>query len=73
MLAHGEISGHAHAVPAAAADLREDALGRDLFLTVRQPCELVHEEHRALALGRGHYRVTRQRQYTPAGTTQVHD
>jgi hypothetical protein len=62
VLARGEATGHAHRLgdPGAALHLLEEA---SQFLLVVRPLEVVHEEHRALALPPGAYRVILQREF----------
>ena len=65
VLAQGEVTSHAHRVmPAQGAQLWQ-GLG-ELFLEVKQPhVRIVHEEHRAIELPPGLYRVWKQREYQP--------
>ena len=59
ILAKGEQTGHAHVVMDEEAVLYRAK--QDRFLEVLNPCELRHEEHSAILLEPGFYRVTRQR------------
>lgn len=65
ILARGETTGHAHTM---AADrvryFRDDGTGQG-FVQVTDFADLRHEEHRALAIPPGNYRVVRQREYLP--------
>jgi hypothetical protein len=63
ILAHGEATGHAHALPMAGAALF--ARGAERFLRVVRTTELRHDEHAPIRLTPGTYRVTRQREYSP--------
>lgn len=68
VLAHGEVTGHTHRVPdSAAATLfsRLDAEHGELFLDVRRPTTVIHDEHAPVPLDPGCYRIWRQREYTP--------
>lgn len=71
ILALGEATGHAHAIPAVAgADVYRS--GSDRFLDALSPVELVHEEHGAITVAPGTYRVRIQREYVapePASRT----
>lgn len=76
ILAHGEVTGHAHVIvgmaelftPSDAADLEER------FLRIEgEGAELVHDEHSTIALPPGDYRVLRQREYTPDAIRTVAD
>lgn len=62
ILAHGEITGHHHSVPATTATLNLDE-GGVMFLTVEELTELSHQEHAPIALEPGSYKVVRQREY----------
>lgn len=61
VLAYGEVTGHAHAVRSSAATLLED--GAERFLRVTAPVVLHHEEHAAIDVHPGTYRVVIQREY----------
>lgn len=72
VLAHGEATGHAHAIAAPHAALL--AKGAERFLRVlEQPVSLDHEEHSRIELPAGLYRVVRQREYTPEEIRNVQD
>ena len=73
ILARGEVTGHAHRIAEpGAAQLWEH--GGLLYLRVfADSATLVHEEHRAISLPRGSYRVWMQREYTPAEIRRVVD
>ncbi|MEH2440017.1 hypothetical protein [Nostoc sp.] len=72
-LAHGEITGHSHRIQ------QSDAVqlwvhGSELFLEVKEPsATLIHEEHRAIELPQGLYRVWKQREYRPDAYVEVID
>ena len=72
VLAHGEVTGHAHAIynPSIAA-LYGDGLDR--FLKVMEAVPLSHEEHSAIQLPAGNYRVIIQKSYTTAEMVKVLD
>jgi hypothetical protein len=63
VLAEGEVTGHAHAIRATGATLLAD--GEDRYLLVGDPVTLDHEEHRAIEVVPGTYRVVIQREYVP--------
>lgn len=71
VLAYGEVTGHAHAVPAAAATYYLH--GATNYLKVESPTALVHEEHSRIPLEPGVYKVVRQREYTFTGMREVED
>ena len=66
VLARGEATGHAHAVPASRAELfQERGSGRAFLAVGTQDALLQHEEHAPIRLPSGCYEVIRQREYTP--------
>ena len=64
VLAHGESTGHAHAIADADAELIELETG-ERFLVTARGVSLRHEEHAAVELPPGSYHVVRQREYAP--------
>ena len=74
VLAHGEVTGHAHVVVDSAAQLVTHEEADELYLLVYgDEVVLEHEEHDAIPVPRGHYRVIRQREYTPDSVRFVAD
>ena len=74
VLAYGEATGHAHVV--SGEGLRLLCLPDDLqamFLHVRTLGRVTHEEHGAIPLPAGYYRVVRQREYVPGTWRPVAD
>lgn len=71
VLAHGEVTGHAHAV--ATKDAEMFSCADQTFLRMIERGELTHEEHGTIQLDRGLYRVTRQSEYTPEAIRNVAD
>jgi hypothetical protein len=71
VLAYGEATGHAHAVIGGEATVYES--GHERFLEVRLASSLIHEEHAALDLEAGAYRIVRQREYAPGEFRSVQD
>jgi hypothetical protein len=75
VLAHGEVTGHAHVV-VGEAELFTAADIADLetrFLRVEADSQVVHDEHTTIALSPGIYEVRRQREYTPEAIRNVAD
>jgi hypothetical protein len=72
ILAEGEATGHAHAIDSPEAELLEVEEG-ERYLRVDTACDLVHEEHAAIVLDPGLYRVIRQREYGPGVAEYVRD
>ena len=83
VLAHGEVTGHAHAIVEQDAELvglAEQELitpeqAHELYLHVygTSPVALVHEEHSTIQLPPGKYEVRRQREYAPDEIRTVAD
>lgn len=75
ILAHGEATGHAHAIIEEAAQLVTSEQANELFLLVHgtETVSLVHDEHNTLVIAPGTYKVIRQREYSPAGLRNVQD
>lgn len=63
VLAHGELTGHAHAISESDVEFYE----QDGNTYIRVPREAVvqHEEHQPIPLSSGTYHVIRQREYVP--------
>ena len=66
----GEATGHAHRLTSGTV---LEAPNGDLYLDLAETARVVHEEHDAIALGPGLWRVIRQREYTPAADRPVAD
>lgn len=72
ILAHGEVTGHAHEIDCDSADAWK--LGAEtVAVKVKSPTKVTHQEHAPIPLKRGSYRITRQREYTPEAIRQVAD
>ena len=71
ILAYGEVTGHAHALPSGLVAMRE--IDGERYIHVRRPCFLRHEEHARIRLTGGYYKITRQREYTPEEIRNVAD
>ncbi|MDD5370672.1 MAG: hypothetical protein PHQ40_16440 [Anaerolineaceae bacterium] len=72
ILAHGEVTGHAHAIADARKAIKFEAAGQT-FLEVLESVELVHEEHAEVRIPPGIYRVLIQTEYTPEELRNVQD
>jgi hypothetical protein len=68
VLAYGEVTGHSHSVRTEDAKLYRN--NNDDYLVVEEHANLVHEEHDAIALPAGIYRIIRQREYNPRTVSQ---
>ncbi|HNB21637.1 MAG TPA: hypothetical protein PKZ32_04440 [Candidatus Melainabacteria bacterium] len=71
VLAWGETTGHAHAIDARFAKLYQN--GAERFIEALDGAILVHEEHSAITLKPGIYRVVQQREYVPGSSRLVID
>ena len=69
VLAEGEVTGHFHAIRSIGATLLAD--GEDRYLRVADPVVLDHEEHAAIEIVPGSYRVVIQREYVPPEVSPV--
>lgn len=86
VLAYGEVTGHAHAFYPEVAEAEKDDpkakpkmkavlwdAGAERFLRVVEKTALRHEEHTAIEIPKGNYRVVRQREYDPERDRWVAD
>lgn len=75
VLAHGEATGHAHAIKDRSATLFRDQKLNAMFLAVtgNAPVALGHDEHGTIAIPPGSYRIVRQREYSPEAIRNVED
>jgi hypothetical protein len=74
-LVHGEITGHSHRLEdLATGQLYGGTKPGEMFLDIfGADARIVHEEHGAIALKNGAYRVWRQREYSPEAIRHVYD
>ena len=75
VLAHGEVTGHAHAIKDKRAALFRDPKLAAIFMHVSgdTPVALDHDEHETIMLPPGDYQVIRQVEYTPEAIRNVAD
>ncbi|MEU0836111.1 hypothetical protein ACNPQM_24340 [Streptomyces sp. NPDC056231] len=73
VLALGEVTGHAHAVQGPGRLMREAGAFGPMLLHLPDGGRVVHEEHAAIPLSKGWYRVVRQREYAPGAVRIVAD
>ncbi len=64
VLAHGEATGHAHAIAAPEATLLTDTENARFLRIVGSGATLVHEEHAAIEIAPGTYRVVIGREWS---------
>lgn len=73
ILAHGEVTGHAHRVQELSAN-ELFMVGDGMFLKVgEEGVSIVHEEHDSIQLPPGNYEIVRQREYSPEEIRNVAD
>ena len=75
VLAHGEITGHAHVIRDPLARMFGTPADEDgpKFIDIPRPASVVHDEHAPLGLEAGTYEVKRQREYSPGEIRRVAD
>lgn len=75
VLAHGEVTGHAHAIKDDRAALFRDPKLMAVFMLVSGdgPVALEHDEHDTIHIPPGRYQVIRQREYSPQAIRNVAD
>jgi hypothetical protein len=74
ILLHGEATGHAHRIAdMAAAEVYDVDAGCFLCVSASGGVSITHDEHAAILLPAGMYRVTRQREYSPEAISNVID
>jgi hypothetical protein len=72
ILAYGEVTGHAHRIKES-TKVRMWSAGAERFLQVMEAVALTHEEHTALTIPPGVYKLPQQVEYTPAELKRVAD
>lgn len=73
VLAHGEVTGHSHAISETGVEFGRDETGATYLEIANALAMLTHQEHGTIELPRGTYRVTRQREYSPEAIRNVAD
>lgn len=74
VLAHGEVTGHAHAIKNKGAALFRDPKLMAVFMTVNGDAVMLeHDEHDTIVIPPGIYQVIRQREYSPEAIRNVAD
>ena len=73
ILAHGELTGHAHRISQPGGKARMWDAGAERFLQVMETVALTHEEHATVTIPPGSYRVVIQTEYTPRELRRVQD
>jgi len=75
VLAHGEATGHVHAIKDVRAALFSDPRTSDVFMLIGgdAPVALEHAEHNTINVPPGTYQIVRQREYSPGAVRNVAD
>lgn len=85
ILAHGEVTGHHHCLELAdPADWwkegeiaptleKPSTLAGEIFVNLKVPAKVTHDEHSTIDLPVGNYRISRQREYSPEAIRNVND
>jgi len=78
ILAHGEVTGHAHAITEQQfahmwTNGKTDTVDEELFLKADVPLKVTHEEHGTIELGMGNWKITRQKEYSAEAIRRVAD
>jgi hypothetical protein len=71
ILAHGEVTGHAHRIKDTQA--RTFNIDGRRYLITDRPTDVTHEEHATITLPQGRYEIRIQREYTPESIRNVMD
>lgn len=71
ILAHGEVTGHAHEIDLDAAEAWKD--GEQLYVKVKKNVPVTHQEHDPIPRFPGVDKITRQREYSPEAIRNVAD
>ena len=71
ILAHGEVTGHAHRIASSA--VREWSAGAERLIQALATVALTHEEHYTVFLPPGVYQIVIQSEYTPGALRNVAD
>jgi hypothetical protein len=71
IVAYGESSGHSHAIREDQVEMYRTEQGQ--YIRAAVPFVLTHEEHGAIQIPAGTFRVVRQREYTPRSIRNIAD
>lgn len=74
VLAHGEATGHHHLLECEESIIsRQDNPDGSFYLRFASDATVTHQEHARIALPKGTYRISRQREYHPQAVRNVAD
>jgi hypothetical protein len=65
ILAEGEATGHQHRLTLKTAQLFRDDANQRRYLSIEEPTQLVHEEHKPITIEEGTYVVIQEREFDP--------
>jgi hypothetical protein len=67
ILAEGEATGHQHRLTSQTTQVFRDDARQQKFLSVVEPTQLVHEEHKPITIDEGTYVIIQEREFDPFG------
>jgi hypothetical protein len=67
ILAEGEATGHQHRLTSKTAQVFGDGAKQQKYLSLEEPTQLVHEEHKPITIDEGTYLVIQEREFDPFG------
>jgi len=73
IVAHGEVTGHAHRVTKEAGVKLLETLGGSKFVEAEAGWEVTHDEHGPIEFEAGNWEARRQREYSPEAIRKVID
>ena len=65
ILAEGEATGHQHRLTSKTAQLFRNDANQRRYLSIEEPTQLVHEEHKPITIEEGTYIVIQEREFDP--------
>lgn len=65
ILAEGEATGHHHRLTSQTAQVFRDDANQRRYLSIEEPTQLVHEEHKPITIEEGTYVVIQEREFDP--------
>lgn len=73
IVAHGEVTGHAHRVLESEGVALLDATEDSKYVTAESEWQIVHDEHGPINFEAGNWEARRQREYSPEAIRRVAD
>ena len=65
ILAEGEATGHQHRLTSKTVQVFRDDANQQKYLSLEEPTQLVHEEHKPITIEKGTYVVIQEREFDP--------